>query len=243
MLGRTFFPISFDFNDYKDVGTHVCISSAELTKKVAAQLNVSTKVLSIRPDTLDFIYTQAKAKKVPVRLVGTVQAARQYYISRISFSPDSVMAYAPQEILDTLKAAYTEKLYWENVSDTLKKRVSMGKLKGVKFIPAYNDLSVYVDMYSEKTVDVPVVGINFPAGKVLRTFPSKVQVTFQVGLRHFKDVSSDDFFIGVTYEDVLKSKGDKLPLVVKGAPDFVSHVRVNPSSVDFLIEQQTIEED
>jgi len=243
MLGRTFFPISFDFNDYKDVGTHVCISSAELTKKVAAQLNVSTKVLSIRPDTLDFIYTQAKAKKVPVRLVGTVQAARQYYISRISFSPDSVMAYAPQEILDTLKAAYTEKLYWENVSDTLKKRVSMGKLKGVKFIPAYNDLSVYVDMYSEKTVDVPVVGINFPAGKVLRTFPSKVQVTFQVGLRHFKDVSSDDFFIGVTYEDVLKSKGDKLPLVVKGAPDFVSHVRVNPFSVDFLIEQQTIEED
>lgn len=243
MLGRTFFPISFDFNDYKDVGTHVCISSAELTKKVAAQLNVSTKVLSIRPDTLDFIYTQAKAKKVPVRLVGTVQAARQYYISRISFSPDSVMAYAPQEILDTLKAAYTEKLYWENVSDTLKKRVSMGKLKGVKFIPAYNDLSVYVDMYSEKTVDVPVVGINFPAGKVLRTFPSKVQVTFQVGLRHFKDVSSDDFFIGVTYEDVLKSKGDKLPLVVKGVPDFISHVRVNPSSVDFLIEQQTIEED
>lgn len=243
MLGRTFFPISFDFNDYKDEGTHVCISSAELTKKVAAQLNVSTKVLSIRPDTLDFIYTQAKAKKVPVRLVGTVQAARQYYISRISFSPDSVMAYAPQEILDTLKAAYTEKLYWENVSDTLKKRVSMGKLKGVKFIPAYNDLSVYVDMYSEKTVDVSVVGINFPAGKVLRTFPSKVQVTFQVGLRHFKDVSSDDFFIGVTYEDVLKSKGDKLPLVVKGAPDFVSHVRVNPSSVDFLIEQQTIEED
>ena len=243
MLGRTFFPISFDFNDYKDEGTHVCISSAELTKKVAAQLNVSTKVLSIRPDTLDFIYTQAKAKKGPVRLVGTVQAARQYYISRISFSPDSVMAYAPQEILDTLKAAYTEKLYWENVSDTLKKRVSMGKLKGVKFIPAYNDLSVYVDMYSEKTVDVPVVGINFPAGKVLRTFPSKVQVTFQVGLRHFKDVSSDDFFIGVTYEDVLKSKGDKLPLVVKGAPDFISHVRVNPSSVDFLIEQQTIVED
>lgn len=243
MLGRTFFPISFDFNDYKDEGAHVCISSAELTKKVAAQLNVSTKVLSIRPDTLDFIYTQAKAKKVPVRLVGTVQAARQYYISRVSFSPDSVMAYAPQEILDTLKAAYTERLHWENVSDTLKERVRMGKLKGVKYIPAYNDVSVYVDMYSEKTVEVPVIGINFPAGKVLRTFPSKVQVTFQVGLRHFKDVSSDDFFIGVTYEDVLKAKGDKLPLVLKGAPDFVSHVRVNPSAVDFLIEQQTIEED
>ena len=33
------------------------------------------------------------------------------------------MAYAPQEILDTLKAAYTENFFWENISDTLKKRV------------------------------------------------------------------------------------------------------------------------
>ena len=143
---------------------------------------------------ISFIRKQ-KQKNVPVKLAGTIQPDRQYYISKIDFSPDSVMAYAPQEILDTLKAAYTEKLlFGENISDTLKKRVGMNKVKGVKFIPAYNDLSVYVDMYSEKTVDVPVVGINFPAGKVLRTFPSKVQVTFQVGLRHFKDVSSDDIF-------------------------------------------------
>ena len=92
MLGRTFFPISFDFNDYKDEGTHVHISSSDLTKKIAAQLNVSTKVLAIRPDTLDFIYTQAKAKKVPVKLAGTIQPDRQYYISKIDFSPDSVMA-------------------------------------------------------------------------------------------------------------------------------------------------------
>lgn len=113
-------------------------------------MNVSTKVLAIRPDTLDFIYTQAKAKKVPVKLAGTIQPDRQYYISKIDFSPDSVMAYAPQEILDTLKAAYTENFFWENISDTLKKRVGMNKVKGVKFIPAYNDLSVYVDMYSEK---------------------------------------------------------------------------------------------
>ena len=74
-------------------------------------------------------------------------------------------------------------------------------------------------------------------------FLLKCRFTFQVGLRHFKDVSSDDFFIGVTYEDVLRTQGDKLPLVVKGSPDFVSHVRVVPSSVDYLIEQQTVEED
>ena len=237
MLGRTFFPVSFDFNDYRDKGTHVHISSAELLKKVAAQLNVSTHLISVRPDTLDFIYTMGKAKKVPVRLNGEVRAGLQYYVSHIGFVPDSVIAYAPQEVLDTLTAAYTERVDLENVADTLHKRVSLKKLKGVKFVPAYNDLSVYVDMYSEKTVEVPIVGINFPANKVLRTFPSKVQVTFQVGLMHFKEISSEDFFIGVTYEDILKTNGDKLLLTLKSVPDYVSHARIIPASVDYLIEQ------
>lgn len=237
MLGRTFFPVSFDFNDYRDKGTHVHISSAELLKKVAAQLNVSTHLISVRPDTLDFIYTMGKAKKVPVRLNGEVRAGLQYYVSHIGFVPDSVIAYAPQEVLDTLTAAYTERVDLENVADTLHKRVLLQKLKGVKFVPAYNDLSVYVDMYSEKTVEVPIVGINFPANKVLRTFPSKVQVTFQVGLMHFKEISSEDFFIGVTYEDILKTNGDKLLLTLKSVPDYVSHARIIPASVDYLIEQ------
>lgn len=237
MLGRTFFPVSFDFNDYRDKGTHVHIPSAELLKKVAAQLNVSTHLISVRPDTLDFIYTMGKAKKVPVRLNGEVRAGLQYYVSHIGFVPDSVIAYAPQEVLDTLTAAYTERVDLENVADTLHKRVSLQKLKGVKFVPAYNDLSVYVDMYSEKTVEVPIVGINFPANKVLRTFPSKVQVTFQVGLMHFKEISSEDFFIGVTYEDILKTNGDKLLLTLKSVPDYVSHARIIPDSVDYLIEQ------
>ena len=237
MLGRTFFPVSFDFNDYRDKGTHVHISSAELLKKVAAQLNVSTHLISVRPDTLDFIYTMGKAKKVPVRLNGEVRAGLQYYVSHIGFVPDSVIAYAPQEVLDTLTAAYTERVDLENVADTFHKRVSLQKLKGVKFVPAYNDLSVYVDMYSEKTVEVPIVGINFPANKVLRTFPSKVQVTFQVGLMHFKEISSEDFFIGVTYEDILKANGDKLLLTLKSVPDYVSHARIIPASVDYLIEQ------
>ena len=63
MLGRTFFPVSFDFEEYRDRGDHVHISSAEIFKKVATQLNTSTKLLSVRPDTLEIIYTEGKAKK------------------------------------------------------------------------------------------------------------------------------------------------------------------------------------
>lgn len=240
MLGRTFFPVTFDFSDYTEAGAHVHISSSELAKKISAQLNVSTKLLSIRPDTIDFIYTKGKARKLPVRLRGEITPGRQYYISHIGFHPDSVMAYAPDGVLDTLIAAYTQEVHIEGVSDTLTERVGLRRMKGVKFIPDYNDISVYVDMYSEKTVEVPVVGMGFPAGKVLRTFPSKVKVVFQVGLKNFKSVTEDDFFIGVSYDDVRRVRGEKLPLVVSKSPNCVSHIRIQPSEVDYLIEQQAV---
>ena len=241
MLGRTFFPVSFDFKDFQNGGSHVRISSSEMQKRISSQLNVSTKLISIRPDTIDFIFTKGLAKKIPVRLNGdsSISATRQYYISSVKLTPDSVIAYAPKEILDTLRMACTTPFIATNVTDTLEKRVSIDKITGVKFVPSYTDVFILTDMYSEKTVEVPVIGVNFPAGKVLRTFPSKVDVTFQVGLRHFKEVDANDFFIGVTYEDVLKTKGDKLVLNVKSAPEVVGHIRISPASVDYLIEQQS----
>ena len=243
MLGRTFYPVSFDFPEYLQPGNRLHIPSEELLQRISSQLNTSTRILSVRPDTLDFIYARGEAKRLPVRLVGDIETGRQYYVSSVTFSPDTVVAYAPREVLDTLQAAYTQPLFVEHLTDTLRKSVSLYAQRGIKLTPSSVYMTASVDMYSEKTVEVPIVGINFPAGKTLRTFPSKVQVTFQVGLKRFKDVSSSEFFIGVTYEDVLRNKDGKLPISVKSSPDWVSHLRIAPATVEYLIEQQSVEED
>lgn len=142
-------------------------------------MNVSTRLLSMKPDTLEYIYATGMSKLVPVRLSGTVCAGRQYYLSDTIFKPDSVLAYAPEEVLDTITAAYTQPVKQENVSDTLRQQVSLLARRGVKFVPASIEMILPVDIYTEKTVEVPLHGVNFPADKVLRAFPSKVQVTFQ----------------------------------------------------------------
>ena len=238
MLGRTFFPVSFDIQDYKDNGFHVSIPVSEVTKKVSAQLASTTKLLSVRPNVLEFIYTQGKAKKVPVAAKGRMMAGHQYYISDILLSPDSVMVYAPDSVLDFITTAYTQPVDIENITDTVSRHVHLQTVKGAKFTPSSADVKIYVDMYSEKTVEVPVTGVNFPAGKILRTFPSRVQVTFQVGLKHFKQITSEDFFIGVSYEDVVNARDNKIHLSLRRVPEFASHVRIVPEEVDYLIEQQ-----
>ena len=238
LLGQTFYPVTIDFEDYADRGNQVRFLSRSLDKRISSQFNQSTKLLSVKPDTLELIYTRAKAKKVPVRLRGEVKAERQFYISDIVYSPDSVMVYAPNEILDTITAAYTENLYLEQVADTTHRRVNLKPVKGARFTPSYNDVTFYVDIYSEKSVEVPVMGINFPDDKTLRTFPSKVQVTFQVGLSQFKHVTEEGFKVVVDYHALEGNGDEKCKLHLLESPANVTHVRINPKEIDYIIEQK-----
>lgn len=239
MLGKSFYPVTIDFPDYKANNNHVRIYAAEFEKKILSQLNVSTQLISMKPDTLEYFYSTGESKRVPVKLRGSVSAGRQYYLSDTIFKPDSVLVYAPEKVLDTINAAYTRPVKLENISDTLKRQVLLGTQKGVKFIPASIEMILPVDVYTEKTVEVPLVGVNFPADKVLRAFPSKVQVTFQVGLSRFRQINADDFHINVSYEELLRLGSDKYPVKLTYMPQGVSQVRIHPEQVDFLIEQVT----
>lgn len=237
MLGKSFFPVNLEFADYKRANNHLRIYTSEFEKKILNQLNVSTRILSIKPDTLEYIYSTGKSKQIPVRLRGKVSADRQYYISDTIYAPDSVLVYAPSRILDTITVAYTQKLDLEDVSDTLKQRIALLPVKGAKFVPNSIELMLPVDIYTEKTVEVPLYGVHFPEDKVLRAFPSKVQVTFQVGLSRFSSIKASDFVLEVPYEELLKQGADKYTLKLKSIPRGVSHVRIAPEQVDFLIEQ------
>lgn len=238
MWGQTFYPVTVDFTEYAYKGNHVQIATSSLIKRITGQLNQSTKISVIKPDTLEFIYTQGKGKKLPVKLHGSVKADRQFYLSDIIYSPDSVMVYAPKNILDTLSVVYTETVNVDHLSDTMHRRVDLMPIKGVRFIPAYNDITFLVDVYAEKTVEVPVHGNNFPKGKILRTFPSKVQVNFQIGLSHFKEVTAEDFSVVVDYKDLLVTNPDKCKPVLKLTSPYANHVKISPQEVDYIIEQQ-----
>lgn len=237
-LGRTIYPVTIDFEEYTDKGNQVRIPSSALNKRIVSQLNQSTKLSAVKPDTLEFIYTTGKAKKVPVKLRGEVEAERQYYIADAICSPDSVMVYAPREILDTITAAYSEMLAIEGIADTTRQRVSLTPVKGARFTPSYSDVTFLVDMYAEKSVEVPVQGINFPRDKMLRTFPSKVHVAFQIGLSQFKSITSEDFTVVVDYEELKDNKEEKCRPVLIQSPASIKHVRMNPQEIDYLIEQK-----
>lgn len=237
MLGKNFYPVILDFKNYINMGNHVQVQTSQVQKWITGQLNASTALLSMKPDTLEYYYSTGVSKVIPVKLCGNVSAGEQYYLPDTLFTPDSVRVYAPSDALDTMKVAYTLPLNLDNITDTLEREVTLSAPKGAKYIPASVKLTLPVDMYTEKTVEVPLRGVNFPADKVLRAFPSKIKISFQVGMGRFRQITADDFHLVVSYEELVRLGSEKYTVKLRTLPEGVSHVRFNPEQVDFLIEQ------
>lgn len=236
-LGKSFFPIILNFTDYESSNNHVRIYSADFDRRIQNQLNPTTRLLTIRPDTLDYIYSEGSAKMVPVVLQGNVTAGRQYYIADTIFSPDSVVVYAPSNMLDTIRFAYTENINVANITDTFKYEAIIRQPRGIKIEPPVVNLTFPVDVYTDKTVEVPLVGVDFPPNTVLRTFPSRIKVTFQIGLSRYNDINAQDFTLTVSYNELMRTESDKYRVRLITAPEGVTNIRLTPEEVDFLIEQ------
>jgi len=228
--------VVIDFAGYANASGHVVISGAELAKQIQASLVGGTQLVSIKPDTLEFYYNYGQCKRVPVAIQGNITTANLYTLAGSRLSTDSVTVYASRSLLDTITAAWIKPIDLRNLSDTTRIEAEFVKVRGAKFTPNRVHLTLFVDRMVEKTVQVPVEQVNFPATKQLRTFPASVNVTFQVGMGLYRKITSENFVLVVNYEDLLRSKGNRTRLALKTIPTGVSHVRIAPEEVEYVIE-------
>lgn len=237
-LRRTVKPIVFDFDNYATKGYLIKVGNAEIQKQLKDNLPSSTSLISFKPETFDVVYTRGKAKKVPVYIAGRITAKSQHDITDIWTNPDSVMIYAPQDVLDTITGMYTTSLSYHELTDSIHFKTELRSMLNVKPVPEQVEVHVNVEQLTEKSLEVPIETINVPEGKVLRTFPTKVKVTFQTVLSYYKHVNPNNFIIQVNYNDVANSNTSQIKPNVM-APSIIKHMRISPEVVEYLIEDAT----
>ena len=238
-------PIELDFRKRDDgaLSGRVLLSYQDLSRIVQDYLNESTAhLLTLKPDTVEYYFCRGLPVKLAVWQCGEVTTAQQNYLQGVSFSPDSVNVYAPVSVLDTMRYAYTKSVELNSLTENVTCNVDLKSMKGVKYEPEVVEMTVLVGYYTEKTVEVPIRGINFPGDKGLRTFPSKARLPFRVESSKYKSITSASFVLGVTYEELLENTHSKFRLYLKSLPEGVSNVRISPSEVDYLIEHIATEE-
>ena len=237
--GRFAKPITLDFSLYDDGNSsgRANIPLQEVQRTFQQQILTTTRIQRVRPDTLEFYYNRGIAHKLPVKFTGSITTDTRCYLQYIQFNPDSILVYAPDAVRDTMRYAYIRPVTMTDVSKTLHDiRVEFMRIPGVMYKPQSATMSAHVDYYTGKTMRVPVVGINFPAGVTLRTFPAEVSVTYRIGSAVADLVKPSNFVIAVTYEELLRNNRGKYLLRLKSTPPGVSNVRIMPHEVDYLLE-------
>lgn len=232
-------PIIFNFKSYAKSSSSFVIPLADIQRVLYQQLPASTKIAAIKAERLEFFFNYGECKKVPIEWSGRVVPEDMYFISDVQYAPDSVTVYSTRDKLDSIKVIHTEQLNYTNFRDTLNITCRPKTMKGVKVVPSSVKIRFITDVLTEESVDnIPIIGINMPEGKVLRTFPSKVSVRFVTGVRQFKKLSPKDFYVIVDYDEIKKHPTEKCNVILQRYPTVVSKATLNLNQVDYLIENE-----
>ncbi len=215
------------------------ILTRELKNMFTRNLTNGIDLLEIYPDTLFVLFEKKERKKVPVRFQSQLKFKPQYYQSgNIKIKPDSVEISGPSTLIDTLDYVSTENKVFEELSDSLVRNVSLVTNKKIQVSPGRVVVSIPVEPYTEKVLNIPLKMVNVPDSLRLKCFPSEIKVSFTVAVSKFNDVSSADFNALVDFNtNTSNTLPDRLKVKITDMPQGVKNVDYSPLFVECLFEK------
>lgn len=207
---------------------------------VNRQLETSQKIISVKPDTLYFDFSERRIKRVPVKLVSNFDFARQYDISNaIQITPNYVTISGPEQEIQHIKTWNTDTLALDDIQNTTVSRVAMEqvKMKNVNIFPTSVEVKLPVDEFTEKVIEVPLKVINNREYYDVKLYPKKVKVVLMVALSKYAQVDEEFIDAVVDMNEWKVFEHNKLTVKLMRFPDYCKLVQIKPGKVDFIIEK------
>lgn len=224
----------------KDKYTHYILVGKN-RKSIQKQLGKNVQFVASVQDSLFFELGLNKVKKIPVIPSTDIQFKLGYnYEGKLMVTPDSVVISGPEVQVDQIKEIRTELLSKKEVFEVIDQEVPLIMPKALDKITYANNsvrLKASVDKFTEDSFNVPFEIAGLPLGTIITTYPKKIQVVFQVGVRNYKKVSADDFKIVCNYATAQKKGVNYLIPELVEKPALVSSVKLIPNHIEYLIQK------
>ena len=214
------------------------ISRNLIETSISKQLISSTSILSIEPREIELFYDSLSSRVVPVVENISITTTPGFQISdSIKISLSEVRIYGSRKVLDSLNVVKTKLITLDGVSKTKEITAHLDLPKGVSADIETVKLTVPVDEFTEKKIQLQVSCHDIPAGYELRIFPSTVEVTCNVPLKYFKDLTDEKLGIVIPFNEfkVNQSTG-KIQVRLTEKPSWVISSVVVPDQLEFIIE-------
>mgnify|MGYP001161744287 FL=1 len=237
-FGRSFAPIEANMKTQSEKSGKLIINRKDIENEIKKHLIATTSLLSFEPQHIDAAYSKRIKKEIPAVFEGVVQTNAGFKVSGdISITPRSINVYASDVVLDTLKEIKTIYTEIKKGNKTVTRPVQLEKIDGVTLEPTSVTVTIPIEEYTEKTLEIPVICTNLPPHYTLRMFPAVVKVSCNVPLSRFKDVSADDFEIRISFADLEQSASGTLPLQLNKKLSWVDVATISPDRIEFILEQ------
>lgn len=231
--------LNIDLSRYDDPGKGFYILEGDLEDEMRSQYNDLT-LKRVLADTIHISYGINKEKFVKIipKLNLSYESDYELY-DEIKITPDSMWILGPENIVDSISTINTVEYIGENVSENINTTVQIEEpeqSESITFQIKEVDLTVMVEKFSEKMIEVPIVVNKVPDSLSVRTFPLTTNILVKTALKDLKNITENDFIVVCDFEAGLE--GNKLKLRIDQSPDIKGEVKLQLEEVEFLVKKQ-----
>ncbi|MDR1402847.1 MAG: YbbR-like domain-containing protein [Tannerellaceae bacterium] len=227
-------------NLHTDKGGTFVYTRSDLEGAIMKRLISTTSLLSVNPQQIEESYSKRIKKNLPVVFNGDIQAEPGFVVSKnIVITPPTVNVYASDVTLDTLQSVKTAYLEIKKAKQSVNRTVQLEEIDGMTIETAKVTVTVTIEEFTEKTLEIPLKSVNIPSDYTIRMFPSVVKITCTAPLSRYMDLLEDDFEVEVSVADIDRNISGMLPVLLTKKPNWVDRVAITPDSIEFILEQNS----
>jgi len=125
----------------------------------------------------------------------------------------------------------------EDVSKTRELTVLLDLPANVKSETKNVKLTIPVEEFTEKKMQLQVLCPDVPEKYILRMFPSSVEITCYLPISQFRELTEDMLEIMIPFSTFEENQATgKIPIRLTQKPAWVSNAVVSPNELEFIIE-------
>lgn len=241
-IKTSFLPVTFNFSTYsnhlqkKNNIYEYTLNTGDIKDKIGNQLSSGIKLLNIYPEEIVFRFADAQQKKIAVHPVLDYSLKRQHILNRVITIPDSIWVSGPALVIDTLQYVTTYPLQIKNVNKNLKRKLELVPVPECTFAEESVEVQLEVEQFTESRKTIPITALSVPDSMNIRLFPPQVNISYEIGLSKYDQVSDDNFVFSVRYPK--NSNVTYLEVKPSKVPDFIKNLSYSPQKVEFILEKK-----
>lgn len=243
-LGKKIAPLDVVYEQTQGKNGTLVVNQHEIESHIQKQLINTTQLQTFSPTRIEIKTSKRKEKKVPVTFNGLIIPKEGFGLAeKIAVSPATISIFSTQNILDSISGIRTKYIEVLNAKKTISRIIPLETIPGVTFSQSTISISIPIEEFTEKTLDIPVVCTGIPHNYIVRLFPPTIKVNCNIPLSKYKDLTDEDFSIRIKYEDLEQNLKGLYTIELEKKPDWIETFSMIPDRIEFIIEQAAVSYD